>query len=296
VDAPVTPDAPADADTPHFEVCEGAYQGPVDSGVTEDVELTEASGLAASALDPNVVWSHNDSGDSARLFALHTDGQTLARHTLRGVEARDFEDIARGPCPGEARPCLWVGDMGDNGRARTDAVIYVVPEPRVDSAATSVVETTSAAPWSFPISYPGGPLDAEGLVVAPDGSTFYVFEKSTGATARVFVHPTPLVSAVASELTVMAEIRNPGPITGADLHPLGQRLLVRTYSAILEYRFSAEGGMADIATVPALQAGSVLEPQGEAIGYDALGTGFWTLSENGFTGRNQALYHWGCSD
>jgi hypothetical protein len=41
-------------------------------------EIPEASGLAVSRRDPGLLWSHNDSGNAAVLFALDTAG------TLRG--------------------------------------------------------------------------------------------------------------------------------------------------------------------------------------------------------------------
>lgn len=292
-DTSVPEDADAPDTGPLTAVCEGAYVGPEVGGVASSGLLSEASGLAASRQNAGVLWTHNDSGDTARVFAIDASARLLATVTLDGVEARDFEDIALGPCPGEDRRCLWVADTGDNDRVRTDATVYVIAEPELTAGALG--QTLSAEVLdTFPITYPGGPLDAEGLVVAPDGSTFFLFEKAVGAHARVFAHPKPLESEVQTEMTVLAEIRNPGPITGADLHPLGQRVLVRTYSSILEYRLGATS-MGNIAEVAGVEAGAVSEPQGEAIAYDASGLGYWTLSENGFSGENQPLHHWGCS-
>jgi hypothetical protein len=42
----------------------------IDQGRIDSSELDEASGLAASRLHPGILYSHNDNGDSPRLFAI----------------------------------------------------------------------------------------------------------------------------------------------------------------------------------------------------------------------------------
>ena len=55
---------------------------------------------------------HNDSGDTARVFAIDRAGTTRAILSLPGVSAIDIEDIAIGPGPDEWRPYLYLGDIG----------------------------------------------------------------------------------------------------------------------------------------------------------------------------------------
>ena len=81
---------------------------------------------------------HNDSGDTARLFAVGPNGRTLGRFTLAGVEALDWEDIAAGPGPGAGRRYLYVGDIGDNDRDRRTISILRLPEPVVEPGAAPV--------------------------------------------------------------------------------------------------------------------------------------------------------------
>ena len=61
--------------------------------------LPEASGLAASARYPGVLYTHNDSGDSARFFMMDETAKVIAEMRLPGATAVDWEDIALGPCP-----------------------------------------------------------------------------------------------------------------------------------------------------------------------------------------------------
>ena len=60
-----------------------------------DPRITEASGIAIGIASPGVVYVQNDSGDSARFFALDTrTGKTLATYTVPGAANVDWEDLA----------------------------------------------------------------------------------------------------------------------------------------------------------------------------------------------------------
>ena len=115
-------------------------------GVVPD-ELRESSGIAVSRTQPGVIWSHNDSGDGPTLYAIDMSGTLLARIAVSNAMARDWEEIAAGPCPmaatvsaGQAQAsCRFVADTGDNDQVRREVSIYVVVEPTVggsDSALT----------------------------------------------------------------------------------------------------------------------------------------------------------------
>src|SRR5262245_54001674 len=69
-------------------------------------QLIELSGLAASADHAGAFYAHNDSGDTARFFALDAMGADLGVYTLEAGVADDIEDIARGPCG--AGSCLFI--------------------------------------------------------------------------------------------------------------------------------------------------------------------------------------------
>ena len=76
-------------------------------------ELNEISGVVESRTRTGVLWVHNDSGDTARIFAIGLDGRTLGTFGLAGIQARDWEDLAAGPGPVAGRRYLFVGDIGD---------------------------------------------------------------------------------------------------------------------------------------------------------------------------------------
>src|SRR4029079_19547388 len=78
-----------------------------------DPQIAESSGIVAATARDDVVFTHNDSGDTARFFAVDHHGCTIGVFTAPGVTATDWEDIARGP--GRS---LWLGDIGDNDAKR----------------------------------------------------------------------------------------------------------------------------------------------------------------------------------
>jgi hypothetical protein len=148
-----------------------------------DERIIEASGLAASARHPGVVYTHNDSDDGPRIFAVGQDGRTRAVLTLRGATARDWEAIAPGR-GASGRPVLWIGDIGDNRDSWEDISVYRVTEP-------SRLRTQDV-PWTrYRLRYADGPRNAEALLVDPRTQRLYVVSKRN-ADAAVYAAPQPL--------------------------------------------------------------------------------------------------------
>jgi hypothetical protein len=120
--------------------------------ITDD-RVSESSGLAVSRTHPGLAYTVNDSGDDARVLVVSLrDGAVVGQTLLRGVEADDFEALA--PAPGGR---LVVADIGDNDAERGSVELYVLPEPGPGAA--------RAAPRTVSLTYPGGAVDAEAVVV-----------------------------------------------------------------------------------------------------------------------------------
>ena len=78
------------------------------TGHVQAAAATELSGLVLSRAQPNVLWTHNDSGDRARVLAIAPDGRQLADLDVAGADAVDWEDIAA------TKDALYLSDTGDN--------------------------------------------------------------------------------------------------------------------------------------------------------------------------------------
>lgn len=272
------------------------------AGTLQDPELVETSGIVASWRTPGVLWLHNDSGHPDRIYATGTDGAALARVELPGVQMADLEDIAAGPCPDGSSPCLWLGDVGDNLRRRDDTAIYVLPEPTID---TSLRDQRLQAEriWRFPVSFPGGPVDVEAIVLTPDGQALYLWEKIDAEEARIFRLSAPFDQDHVTEVEEVGRVTSPGlnitfgrMITGADLHPAGERLALRLYVGTFEYDLA--GGLTpaqlDQAPMRAVAWGPLSEPQGEAVAYDETGANLYTASEDPDQQPGQPLHFYRC--
>src|SRR4029079_17930791 len=59
------------------------------AGPITDPALTEISGIHAAVHNPGIWWVHNDSGDSARVFALDATGAVRGTYALDGATALD---------------------------------------------------------------------------------------------------------------------------------------------------------------------------------------------------------------
>ena len=240
-------------------------------------ELREASGLAVSRTQPGVVWSHNDSGDAPMLYAIDLKGRLLARVAVADIVARDWEDIAAGPCPGDAerRGCLYVADTGNNDRTRDVLTIFVVVEPMIAGADPARPLTTRAR--SFHYRYPDLNEDTEALAVLPNGDVTVVTKGRTPTISFFGFSATDVAKAVTSgEVLRAANQGNSGIppeqelgrwVTAAAMSPDGMTLAVRTYSEIFFY--AAETGprgrrWRDMKRPCFL---GEVEPQGEAIDF-----------------------------
>lgn len=251
--------------------------GTVAAFVLADSRLDEVSGIAAGIASPGVVYVENDSGDSARFFALDAaDGRLLATYRVPGATNVDWEDIAVAP---DVRgvPSVWLADIGDNGADRDHVTIYRVDEPHVDHAfAGAELDSGPAQVWR--LRYPGRPVDAESLAVSPAGVP-YVVSKSVLGASTVYSAPARPPAGVGT-LTTVGEIRfsltgTPGPFgplgqlaaTGADLSRDGRLFTVRTYTDA--YLWQVSGG--DLAAALRERPGRLAlprQPQGEAICFD----------------------------
>src|ERR1700761_1309757 len=65
-------------------------------------DLDEISGIAASGINGNLYYVHNDSGDTSRFFAILPSGEIKSTIYFKGDPregkgVRDCEDIAVGP-------------------------------------------------------------------------------------------------------------------------------------------------------------------------------------------------------
>ena len=249
------------------DTCSG-FQSPVEAGTVNESALDEASGLVTSGVHPDVLWTHNDSGDTARLYAIDATGSSVGELTLAGAIPEDWEDITR------SGVTLFVGDIGDNDQDRAKVAIWRVEEP------DTLGPDGSAGSSRLLLSYPSGPQDAEALV--HHGESLWILTKDAEGAGVYEVDPTLDEQQVqlVDILTVPAELPAGDAVTAADTD--GVHLFVRTESSVLVYTIQDDipGTLSGAPCILPAPDGT----DGESIA--AFNGGFATLSE----GRNPALW------
>jgi len=263
-----------------------AYDGAVVLFTFADDRITESSGLVASSQSDGWLFTHNDSGDQARFFAVDRGGRTLATYTMPGVDSSDWEDVARGPDE-QGRSSLWLGDIGDNAMMRRDVAVYRVLEPAVDPTRAGL-EVQTEPPAAFVLRYEDAPHDAETLLVHPVTGRLYVLTKTYVGQASLYAAPERLSTTEPNALTRVADLvftptGTPGApqfgpganlaTTGGDISPSGDRVAVRTYTDLYEWEVS--GGDVAAALQPTQPRARTPLPdtvQGEAVAYSRDGS------------------------
>jgi hypothetical protein len=259
---------------------EEEYAAPERVGTIRDDRLDEVSGIIPVAGKPGCFWVHNDSGDKARIFAVHESGRILVRVKVRGAEAKDWEDIADGPAPGLDGTHLYIGDIGNNKLARKEIAVYRILEPRFEIPAEGAgpLELDSEPAQAIRLRYPDKPFDCEALVVHAAGSRLYLIAKSF---LRTRVYSADLVPDERPRALVEAAVLEPRfLVTAADLSADGRRLLVRTYLGVEEYHLPDGQPFAGIFASPRRDLPRPRgEFQGEAICYDHDDRDYLTVNE-----------------
>jgi len=254
--------------------CDSWARPPERVGVTPG-PLRELSGLVASHRHPGIFWGHNDSDNAFEAIAIREDGTIVATYRIDDSSAVDVEDIARGPCrDGSGDACLVLADIGDNLEVRASVQLFEVVEP-------ASLEGGTLTPRRLPFRYDDGAHNAEALLIDAAGGV-WVVTKRLDDLGRLY-HVVGLGVGQVGTARFVRRLRAPsgfGALTTAgDVHPLGDRVLLRTYTSVWEYRGEPNQSIdAMLATTP-IEAPSPRQPQGEAVAYAADGRGFLLGSE-----------------
>lgn len=247
------------------------------TGRVRSAAAVELSGLALSHAQAHVLWTHNDSGDRARVFAITPGGRLLADLAVTDAEQLDWEDIAIGSAP-PAGDALYIGDIGDNLAARSAVVVYRVPEPRLAGGAPSA--TAPAAPLT--LRYPDGPRDAEALLVDPSSGALVIATKEFGGIARVYVADHPAADATTTMRRAgRVSLGTGAAVTAGDVSANGRTIVLRTYDrAFVWSRRRGESVVTALRRRPcAARTDLGAEGQAEALALSRDGRAFYTIPE-----------------
>jgi len=241
--------------------------GPTDRSCdVSSAVVPESSGVVVSDLEPATVLTHDDSGDSARVFAVSLAScRVTATYALPVPMPTDAEDIAL--APGHR---LWLADIGDNRGDRASVRLIGVAEPAGGRPVGAAEIRT--------LHYPDGPHDAETLLASQvTGRLWIVTKVLTGVSGVYAVPPTGMMTRVAT-----VHVGLGGLVTGGDVRPDGRAVVLRTYDDAIVYAVppgSTELGLA-LASAPVQRFALPPSPQGEGVAYARDGRSLVLTSES----------------
>ena len=252
-------------------------------GEFEDSSISESSGLAVSSQHSDLFWTHNDSGDTARIYAFSSSGDSRGIINLSGATANDWEAMAIGPCTNGT--CLVIGDVGDNNRNRNGVSLWSLPEPTPTGKGTEQIVTASG----LEAVYPDGAQDCEAIAIDPLTGDVILVEKSLSAKARSYRVPAETWDSNGDDTFSLQPITTidfetdsltGGLVTGADIAPSGFELFVRTYIAGFHIPITRDETGTIIGFGAAKQVSVYDDGQCESVAYDGTGQELWFTCED----------------
>jgi hypothetical protein len=207
--------------------------------------IREPSGLVRSRTYPGIFWTHGDSGDKPRIFAIDAGGELIAEFEVEGARHRDWEDIAI-----DDSGHLYVGDFGNNANTRRDLVVYRIPEPDPSKGEGSAdADLALAFRYADQERYPDlrrMNFDAEALFWM-EGALHILTKHRTDRRSTLYrLAATPGATEASLEPVARLELSTGCPsllgnVTAADLHEDGRHLALLTYRALFILVRSPEG-------------------------------------------------------
>jgi hypothetical protein len=202
-----------------------------------DPMLTEASGLAFSLHDPDLLWLINDSGATATVHLTDTQGTSRGLLHLKGAKNIDWEDLATFTFDG--KPYLLIADCGDNEARRQQVTLHLIAEPTPPSPGKSI-GLNLKPDWSINYRYEDGPRDCEGVAVDSNSQSILLLSKRENPPA---IYQLPLRKPKPGEVLTAKRL---GPLAPLPLPPKTRPHPYATQPTALD--ISADGKLAAVLT------------------------------------------------
>lgn len=238
--------------------------------------INEVSGIADSKVNAGYLWGEEDSGNPPAIYLIDHNGSIFKSIYLKGAVNRDWEDMTLSGSD------IYIADIGDNNQVYSDYTIYSFPEPAKSIDTISNFNTIR-------FTYEDGSHDAEALIVDPVTKDIYLFTKRDNA-SKIYTLTFPYSFTGVNTARQVGTLPY-GGVVSASISADGKEILVKTYPAILHYTRGVQENIVqalghNYTTVP-----YKMEPLGEAVTFAADNSGYYTLSEKGFSNTVNLYYY-----
>jgi hypothetical protein len=233
--------------------------------------INELSGIADSKINPGYLWGQEDSGNPNQLYLISHDGTVAKKIYLKGIINRDWEDMAL------ADGSIYIAETGDNALAYGSYRIYKFIEPAMSVDTVSAIETIN-------FTYPDGAHDAEALLIDESKNIYLITKKDNPSKIYKLGYPYQINNV----LNLVGSL----PYTGVVSATMNtNELIVKTYTALFYYKRQPNQTIDQTLKSNAVYLPYVIEPQGEAVGFANDGSGYYTISEKGFTNNVNVYFY-----
>lgn len=267
--------APTDSTSPDTEPLPTVvYDEAKTVGKLNSPYVRESSGLGTSRDAEPFLWTHNDSGNKAQIYAFDFTGQHLATLPINGARCVDWEDMAT--FRWRDKPYILLGDMGDNRGVRKECQLYLIHDTarKGDSFAKELsIERT------IRFVYEDGPHDCEGLGFDEATESFLLVSKSWGAFCDVYQFAMPAADDDGVQTAKpIARLKLAG-FTSFDIAPDSSRAIGVTYGHAYEFSRRPDETWSEAFARKPKEVPLPPRKQGEGICYGADGKTIFTTSE-----------------
>jgi len=246
-------------------------------GKLKDRELNEISGIASSSIKKKSFWTHNDSGDSARIFCINNKGKLKGTVNFN-EQLHDAEDIAVG-IGMEKGSYVYLADIGDNLKWRGKTFIYIFKETDLIK---SIGKHHTDNYKKTKLEYEDGMFNAEAILIDKIDSLLYIVTKDKQSTNLYFAKIRDLFNRDKVVLNKMAVLACTN-ITAGDISKNGDEILLKNYDSVFYWKRIKGEPIYETLQRPSTIIPYIKESQGEAICFANDNTGFYTVSEDKFS-------------
>jgi len=228
-----------------------AYADNFQTHIIEDNSIDESSGLAVSNYSSELLWTHNDSGNTAIIYALSTDGKKRASVFLEGVFNRDWEDLSS--FRWQDQGYLLIADSGNNWGLNLSSFLHIFKEPKLANVNSASTEPVSREPaWSIEYDFEDGNLyDVEAVAVDIHSEKILLLSKEP---RQVKVFELPLFQSPDSGEVIsarkIAEIDYLKYPSAMDISTSGSRAAILSYGRVYLFNKTGQQSWADVFEAP----------------------------------------------
>jgi hypothetical protein len=191
---------------------------------------------------------------------------------LKGIENRDFEDIALAIDPRDGKRYVYAADIGDNLEKFKVKLIYRFEEPTLATGA----EMTITKFDTIKVVLEDRVRDTEAIMIEPKTNDLYLVSKREDS-VRLYQVKYPFTRDTLTAIWVA--ILPFHKIVAASISADGNEVLMKDYDRVYYWKASNNLDLEKLLMTKPIELAYERERQGEAICWARDGKGFYTLSE-----------------